>query len=95
MANNLEAPVAHPTKSDTAKSSSIEPIIINLGKKNRLQVRKLRRGKPGRLLDRVQEAIDQLRANGDMAAGTKPVVIVIRQRAKNQGRRMAKAWGLG
>lgn len=95
MANNLEAPVANPSKSDTAKSTAIEPIIINLGKKNRRQVRKLRRGKPGRLLDRVQEAIEQLRATGDMAAGTKPVVIVIRERAKNRGRRMAKAWGLG
>lgn len=82
-------------KQDSAKSAPVEPIVINMGKKNRKQVRKLRRGKPGRLLDRVEEAIDQLRASGEMAAGTQPVVIVIRERPRNPGRRMAKAWGLG
>lgn len=94
MATNPEAPMASAAKADTA-DSTVEPIIINLGKKRRKQVRRLRRGKPGRLLDRVQEAIDHLRTNGEMAAGTQPVVIVVRQRSKNRSRRIAKAWGLG
>lgn len=95
MATTTEPAVAHAAKSDTAKSAPAEPIVIKLGKKNRKQVRKLRRGKPGRLLDRVEDAIAHLRENGDMAAQTQPVVIVIRERPKRRGRRIAKVWGLG
>jgi hypothetical protein len=75
--------------------SGPEPIVIDLGKKNRRQVRKLRRGKPGRLMDRVEDALAHLRESGAMAADTQPVVIVIRQRPKRRGGRIAKAWGLG
>lgn len=94
MATHADAPTSA-VKADAAKSASVEPIVIKLGKKNRKQVRKLRRGKPGRLLERVEEAIDHLRTSGEMSAQTQPVVIVIRERAKDRGRRLARAWGLG
>lgn len=84
-----------PSASAPVAESGPEPIVIDLGKKNRRQVRKLRRGKPGRLMDRVEDALAHLRESGAMAADTQPVVIVIRQRPKRRGGRIAKAWGLG
>jgi hypothetical protein len=68
---------------------------MDLGKKNRRQVRKLRRGKPGRLMNRVEEALEHLRENGALAADTQPVIIVVRQRAKRRRNRIARMWGLG
>lgn len=85
-----------PAASAPVEETGPEPIVIDLGKKNRKQVRKLRRGKPGRLMDRVEDALDHLRQSGAMAAEAQPVVIVIRQRPKKRrGGRIAKAWGLG
>ena len=72
-----------------------EPIVIEMGKKNRKQVRKLKNGKPGRLMNRVEEAIERLREDGSMEPGAQPVVIVIRQRKKRKGGRFTKMWGLG
>lgn len=72
-----------------------EPIILDMGKKPRKQVRKLIKGKPGRLMNRVEEAMDHLREQGALATGAQAVVIVIRQRPKRRGRRITKAWGLG
>lgn len=87
------------SRQDSAKASTNEPIVLDLGKKNRRQVRKLTRGKPGRLLNRVEEAIDHLRESGAIATDTQPVVIVIRQRSKSKskrrGRRFGRLWGLG
>lgn len=72
-----------------------EPIVISMGKKTRRQIRKLRNGKPGRLMNRVEEAIERLRDDGSLEQDAQPVVIVVRQRAKRKGRRAAKFWGLG
>ena len=72
-----------------------EPIVISMGKKTRRQIRKLRNGKPGRLMNRVEEAIERLRDDNTLDQSAQPVVIVVRQRAKRKGRRAAKFWGLG
>lgn len=98
MSTDTKAAPAPAAKKDTKVSAEAEvnePIVIDLGKKNNKQVRKLRKGKPGRLMNRVEEAIEHLRENGAMAADTQPVVIVIRQKKKRKGGRVAKAWGLG
>lgn len=87
-----KAPAPH---KDAAASTTSEPIVIDMGKKNRKQVRKLAKGKPGRLMDRVEEAIEHLRENGSMEADAQPIIIVVRQRPKRKGGRIAKVWGLG
>ncbi len=87
----------HAGNKDAAPATN-EPIIISMGKKTRKQVRKLTKGKPGRLMERVEEAIEHLREEGAMAPDAQPIVIVIRQRPKRNNRRMAKAskvFGLG
>jgi hypothetical protein len=82
-------------KEIVAEASSPEPIIVDLGKKNRKQVRKLRKGKPGRLMDRVEDTIEHLRENGALAAGVQPIVVVVKQKTRRRGKRWTKAWGLG
>lgn len=72
-----------------------EPIIVDMGKKNRKQVRKLSKGKPGRLLDRIEETVEHLRQNGELAEGVQPIVIIVKQRTRRRGARVAKMWGLG
>lgn len=89
----MAADPVHP-KTDAAGEINA-PIIIDLGKKNRKQVRKMAKGKPGRLMDSVEEVIANLRENGTMAADAQPLVIVIRKRSKRPGGRMTKAFGLG
>lgn len=78
-----------------AESSHREPIVIDLGKKNRKQVRKLRKGKSGRLMNRIEEAMEHLRENGAMNEDTQAVVIVVRERQKRRRNRAAKILGLG
>jgi hypothetical protein len=102
---NVEAsdPIRTATKpqalvgSDDGKASGDEPVIIDLGKKNRKQVRRLRKGKPGRLMRRIEETIEQLRTSGEFGGDIRPVIIVVRQKSRRsrKGRRAAKMWGLG
>lgn len=76
-------------------TNSPEPIIIDMGKKNRKQVRKLRKGKPGRLLDRVNDSFEHLRENGAVGPDAQPIVIIIKESRRRRGKRFAKVWGLG
>jgi hypothetical protein len=69
-----------------------EPIIIDLGKKKRKHVRKLRRGKGGRLLDKIHEILAHSIEAKAIPAGAQPVVVVVRERAQRRG---SKIWGLG
>ncbi len=81
-------------KQDQAESDQRAPIVIDLGKKDRKQVRKLRKGKPGRLMKRIEESMEHLRENGAMAEDTQAVVIVIRERQKRRKVRAARLLGL-
>lgn len=87
---------AKATKKDAAAPTPTrEPIVVDMGKKTRRQIRKLRKGKPGRLLDRVEDTIQHLRENGALADDAQPIVIVVKERRRNRGKRLSKFWGLG
>lgn len=68
-------------------------IVIDFGKKDRKQVRKLRKGKSGRLMKCIKESIEHLRENGAMAEDTQAVVIVIRERQKRRKGSAARLLG--
>jgi len=60
------------------------PIIVNLGKKKRKVIKRLKRGK-GRAMDEVLDVVDQVQANlGAQAEGKVlvPVVIIYRQKQR-------------
>lgn len=90
-----------PTHSPLAKTHAAQaaddgsaPIIVDMGKKSRKSIRKLRRGRPGKLLDRVEETLAHLRENGELGANTQAVVFVVRQRAGGGGGKIARLWGI-
>lgn len=76
-----------------AASAGQPPIIVDMGKKSRKEIRKLRRGRPGKLLDNVEETMAHLRENGELGADTQAVVFVVRQRAGG-GNKIARLWGI-
>lgn len=82
-------------KEAAASGGSPEAVVIDLGKKNRKQVRKLRRGKPGRLMNRIEEAMGHLEESGALAGDVQPIVVIVKERSRRGGKRIAKMWGLG
>ena len=63
------------------------PIIIDLGKAKKKRVRRLKRGR-GRLMDEVQDTLEEVRQRlGDQAKGKElvPVVMIYRKRRKRKG----------
>ena len=58
-------------------------VVIDLGKKKRKQVKKLRRGE-GRLMEKVQEAVAALRSEGTPKSGD-TVVVVVERRPEGRG----------
>ena len=99
MSTTPTEPVAPPHKAPKKQAvqqdATPEPIILDMGKKKRKQVRKLRKGKPGSLMNRVEEALEHLRENGAVGKDAQPVVIVVKEKKRNKGRRFGKMWGLG
>ena len=72
----------------TSESGSGKPIIIDLGKKSRKQIKRLKRGE-GRLVREVDEAMEEVAAQlGETVEGKElvPVVVLYRQREKKSMR---------
>jgi hypothetical protein len=68
---------------DSASVTAASPVIIDLGKRKRKQVKKLRRGE-GKLLDDVNGAVAELRTAGTLTADAQPVIIVVREKRSNK-----------
>lgn len=66
-----------PTKIDP---KARDMIIVDLGRKRARQVKRLRKGK-GKLLDKVHQVIEELKANNSISGSVQPVVIVVQERA--------------
>jgi hypothetical protein len=61
-------------------SVSGSPLIVELGRRKGKQIRGLRKGE-GPLMDELMSALDQLRADGRLAAGSTPVAVVVKQKS--------------
>ena len=59
------------------------PVVIDLGKKKRKEIKKLRKGS-GKLMDRVASCIQELKSGGKIAPSAQPIVVVVRQRKKKR-----------
>jgi hypothetical protein len=57
------------------------PVVVDLGKKSRKQIRQLRKGE-GKLLDEVQDVVARLKAAGTVDSKAQPLVIVVRQKRR-------------
>lgn len=83
--------ISNPSAKSTEDSQ--QPIIIDLGKKSRKRIKKLRKGKPSRLLDKVNEVLGEIREAGALSGPTQAVVVVVRERRKSG--KYGKLWGMG
>lgn len=72
------------TAATPALSSEKPMVVIDLGKKSKKQVKRLRKG-TGRLMDRVADTVDQLRADGEVKADAQIVVVVVKQDDDRKG----------
>ncbi len=71
----------------TAPGVQVQPIVVDLGKKKKKQIKNLKRGR-GPLLEDVADVVEKVRASlADQLAGKElvPVVIVYRQKKKRSG----------
>lgn len=71
------------TTENTPETQSVyAPIIIDFGTQKRKHVKRLRKGKPGKLLDDVQDCLEELKANGTVAESVQPVIVVVKEKNK-------------
>lgn len=70
---------ARPTSPRTSEGP--DPLIIDLGKHRRKDVKQLREG-AGPLVAEIASCLSELRESGQIAADAQPVVIVVRERQK-------------
>ncbi len=69
---------------DTSASSLTTvhaPVVLDLGKRRRKQVKQLRRGE-GKLLDDINGAVEELRTAGTLSAVSQPVIVVVREKRR-------------
>ena len=94
MANETTATNASkPAPAAAAAPEAREPIIIDMGKKKRRQVRKLRKGRDCSLMDRIKDAIAEGIAAKAIPANAQPIVVVVKEKKKKN--KLGKVWGLG
>ena len=69
------------TTAEIKKPEVLSPIIIDLGKRKKNDVKELRNG-TGKLVDEVKGCIDELVEGGACSADAQPIVLIIREKPK-------------
>ncbi len=76
---------ANEQKTSETNSSPIEKaIILDLGKKKRKDIKRLRKGR-GKLLDRVEDHLDELRTAGAVSDSVQPIIVVVAEKRPKVG----------
>jgi hypothetical protein len=65
--------------SNGAEGGDLAPMLIDLGKKNAKDVKKLRKGK-GKLVEQVQGAIAELKSAGTISMSAQPIIVVVTEK---------------
>ncbi len=92
-ANATKAAPAATAAAAAAPPEVREPIVIDMGKKKRRQVRKLRKGRDCSLMERITDAIQEGIAAKAIPANAQPVIVVVKEKKKKN--KIGKVWGLG
>ena len=66
---------------EPGKSTANPPIVVDLGKRTRKQIKKLAKGQ-GKLLEEVDTVMQELKVAGKISGNAVPVVIVVKQKAR-------------
>ena len=67
--------------SESSPEAPPKMIILDIGKRKRKLVRRLRKGR-GKLVDRVSDTIEDMRAGGQIAENAQAVVIVVERKRR-------------
>jgi len=59
-------------------------LLLDLGTKSKKNVRRLRKGR-GKLLNRINGTIEDLKADGEIDENSQVVVVVVKQRDRKRG----------
>ena len=70
-----------PATTESKPTSSPSPLIVDLGRKRRKDVKKLRKG-GGKLLDKVTSTLQELKTAGTISSSAEPVVIIVREKSR-------------
>ena len=54
-------------------------LLVDLGKKSRKQIKRLRKG-TGKLVNDVQQCLQELQTSGTLPESAKPVVLIVREK---------------
>jgi hypothetical protein len=76
------------TVSKSSATATKQPVLIDLGKKKKKAVKRLRRGS-GPLMRAVNDAVDELRSTGKLDTSGQDVIVVVREKKKRRG----GSWG--
>ena len=73
------------TTKDAGSGSATQsaPIIVDLGKKKKKQIKRLREGR-GKLAGEVDQVIQELKSAGKIKGNAQPVVVVVREKPRNR-----------
>ena len=61
------------------------PVVIDLGRQSKKRIKALRKGKPGKLLDKVAHAVESLRQQSAIAKDAQTIVVVVREKRRSLG----------
>jgi hypothetical protein len=84
--SNAEVTMAvdsEPGNKTSPRSGENLPVVVDMGRKPRKQIKQLREGR-GKLLLQVNDVLAELRSAGSISATAQPVVVVVRQKPKNR-----------
>jgi hypothetical protein len=65
---------------DPNSNGAENPVIVDLGKKSRKAIKRLRKG-TGKLMDEVNACIEELRESGAIDGAAQPVIVVVKEKA--------------
>ena len=68
----------------TAVAAESSVVIVDMGKKKRKQIKRLRRG-GGKLMGQIGETMEQLQKEGEISADSPVVVVIVREKRKKSG----------
>jgi uncharacterized protein DUF6200 len=74
--------------SPVAEEAAAAPLVVDLGKRRRKLVRQLLDGQ-GKLMEEMNETIQELKTAGTISASAQPVIVVVRQKRKARNRLFA------
>lgn len=86
---NVSAKAAAPAVKPSEPTTTVKtaPVVVDLGKKTRGQVKKLRKGH-GKLLDRVHDVLADMSSEGTISKGAQPVIVVVREKDRRGSMRL-------